>query len=471
MTRCNKVRVEQIFTETWTLSTVQSEITRTLLDITEAECQNAIRDKCPTKNCNVKAPADLPPEYHYASDTKVSQDHIEVISVPSGIDYLEETIRVTPALGSESYPVADGRAISGKYIYLWDPDFDAQTCPFMSVQQLGCDWYEKPKDLISCRRSRFVIPDISNSVQLKGACSGISRSSSGLLYKWEDKSASPNRGAKRLALTPTANSDEHVASLRLQVSDAMEVLGEDLCQTQCEILDMMLRGDRNKEVLTRIGGSYMVLSKTGYLRKCHPAIGCQLVKPHQFCGNPNRVAVSCQGKIYMWNPKKGYLEDSTECERHRVDSKLVFTVGAHEYSIDDGLRVALPDKEHFGVAHDLVSRATDNISTEIVNPELLRQSWMEHINREASLSLVPLLKDRNVTQWEPDITFGFGFLKSAARIFTDIMTRITLWITVLLTLVAIVLGTKAWRNIRANKTVRTRQHHPVPATDTQVTWM
>ncbi|DBA37167.1 TPA_asm: G [Primula alphacytorhabdovirus 1] len=472
VTRCNKVRLEQEFTETWTLSTVKGLLRRVMIGITESECRDAIKENCPTNNCSLKAPSSIPEEYHYASDTLVTQEHIELLSVPSGIDYLSNHMRLTPALTGESYPVSDGVARSGMFVLIWDPKYDEPECPFTVAKTLGCDMYDKPKDLINCRRARFVIPEVSESSPLQSKCHDLLKSKSGLIYKWEDKGSDTRRETKRVAISPISNSDEHLASLRVQVTDAIEVLGEDLCQTQCELLDLQLRNDRKREVLTRIGGSYMVISKTGYLRKCHPTVGCRLIKPHLFCGNPNRVAVSCQGLVYMWNPQKSYLEDGTDCEKHQSNSKLIFTVGSHDYSIEDDLHAELPDKDHFGVAHDLIALATDNINTEIVDPGELRKSWMSHVDHEAQVSSDPITTNVNISTWEPDFPFHIeGVFSAAGRIISDFSSRVTLLITVILTLVALVIGAKAWSLLNHRNSRRKYIHQSVPLVEPQASWI
>ncbi|AYH53272.1 putative G protein [Trifolium pratense virus B] len=469
--RCTKVRIEQTFTETWSFSTISSEPTRTMLDVTRAECDNEIKSICPKSNCYVKAPNSLEAEFHYASDTVVSKDYIELMTLPSGLDYLEEHLRITPALGGESYPASDGQAFLGKALLLWDPNFESPACPFTSVQRHGCDRYDKPADLINCRRSRFVIPNLTDTVELKGHCKGIRRAPSGLLWQWTDVSKSGFPGSKRLALTLPAASETGLEALRYQVAEALDVIDEDMCQTQCEILDLVLRADRKREVLTRIGGSYMVISKSGYLRRCHPAIGCKLVKPHMFCGGPNRVAVSCSGKVFMWNPQKSYLESDMDCPRHTKDSKLTFTVGSHEYNIDDNLHVALPDKEHFGIAHDIVAKTGDMINKELVNPEDLRKSWIAHVERDSSVSITPINEGKNISTWEPDLSFGFEGLKSVGRRVSDFFSRVTLWLSVLLTLAALMLGAKAWGYIRTSAPRSDIKHVRVPTSETSATWM
>ncbi|DBA36936.1 TPA_asm: G [Artemisia alphacytorhabdovirus 1] len=448
VTRCAKVRITQTFTETWSFSQIAGAPSRQYMSVSMDECKKGQATSCPRNNCRVKSPASLEPEYHYASDTTVVKDFIEIISLPSGLDFLEREPRITPAMSSKTFPVKDGSGADTNYVYVWDKNYDAKSCPFAVAQNHGCDMYGNPSDLINCRRSRFVIPSISQSKDLSGACLGIKRSVTGLLYSWDEKSVAGNLNNKRLILSPIVNAGTAQETLRTEVAESINAIDEDMCQMQCEMMDMMLRLDRHREVLTRVGGSYVVLSKSGYVRKCHPAIGCKLVKPHQFCGSPNRVAVTCQGVIRFWDPLKSFLDEETRCDKHVRDSKLVFTLGSHEYNIDDGLKVELPDKDEFGIAHDLVARANDGISKELDDPNELRQSWSTHVKEEAGVLNEPLSVEKNVSHWDVNLRLSINWFSGISRVMSDIYSRVSFWLALILTAVIIYLATRSWKNMR-----------------------
>ncbi|UZP80990.1 glycoprotein [Alphacytorhabdovirus ribes] len=470
VTSCAKFRMSQTFTETWTFSQIASTPQTSPLPISRSECEVSIKSNCPALNCSTKLPTELSPEYHYASDTIITKDFVVLVTMPSGLDYLEENVRVTPAMTSVSFPLSDGMGISGKKWYLWDSNHPASQCPFSRSQEHGCDAYGDPITLINCRRSRFVIPDVKMSKQLQGSCAHILRSSTGLLYSWQSKNELTTDGSKRIALTAVQNEQEQVAMLRIGTTNALNVLDEDLCFTQCEMLDVILRSDRKREVLTRIGGSYLLVTKTGYIRKCNPIIGCRLLSPHSFCGNPNRVGLTCHGKVYMWNPLKGYVEDGGDCNHHISGSKFSVAVGNHMYHVDDSLHIELPDSEYFGISHDPMASSEDKITKEIVDPTELRQSWEKYKNEE--LGMVPMFSKENktVSNWGEGYHFGLdvGFI---GRVLADVTTRISWWLTLLGSITVAMVGYKLWG--WARKTSRTPIPHQVSYSPVQsaATWM
>nr|DBA37205.1 TPA_asm: G [Tolmeia alphacytorhabdovirus 1] len=450
VTSCSKFRISQTFTETWTFSQVASTPLVTPLVVSESECRTGIQSICPSWNCSTKLPNQLEPEYHYASDTVITRDFLVLLTMPSGLDYLEDKIRITPAMSAVSFPLSDGSGSIDKKRFLWDTSFAPESCPFTQSQSHGCDAYGDPMDLINCRRSRFVIPDVHNKRTLKNHCSHISKSSTGLLFSWQSQMGATSDSTRRIALSAVQNEQDQVALLRLGATNALNVINEDLCFTQCEVLDIILRSDRKREVLTRIGGSYLLVTKTGYIRKCNPIIGCRLLAPHTFCGNPNRVGLICHGKVHMWNPLKSYVEEGGECNHHVSGTKFSVAVGNHMYHVDDSLHIELPDSEYFGISHDPIASSEDKISKEIVNPEELRQSWERY--KESESGMVPIFSKENktVANWGDGVSLdmNFGFV---SRVFGDIARRVTWWLTLIGSVLVAVVGYKVWKWLRPNR--------------------
>ncbi|DBA37040.1 TPA_asm: G [Hedera alphacytorhabdovirus 1] len=471
VTSCSKLRLKQTFTETWTFSQIASSVTQEELVILRDECESTIKKLCPTHNCSSKLPNSLQPEYHYASDTSISRDFVVLISMPSGVDYMESDTKITPAMTDKSFPLADGYGMINKKWYLWNPATETGVCPFSQSQSHGCDAYGDPITLINCRRSRFVIPDVDHAKQLNKPCGHIWRSTTGLLYSWQVKNEMTTDASKRIALTAVQNENDQVALLRTGVTNALNVLDEDLCFTQCELLDTVLRIDRKREVLTRIGGSYLLVTKTGYVRKCNPLVGCHLITPHKFCGNPNRVGVICQGKVYMWNPLKGYVEDGGDCNHHIEGSKFSVSVGNHQYHVDDSLHIELPDSEYFGISHDPMASSEDKISKEIVDPSDIRNSWESFKADEQSMAPIFIKENKTVENWGEGMTWGyinFGFI---GRVISDICGRVTWWFTFFMTIIVLILGFNLLKWMR-----KTPESHISPSVTynrapTSATWL
>ncbi|DBA37033.1 TPA_asm: G [Geum alphacytorhabdovirus 1] len=470
VTSCSKFRLSQTFTETWTFSQMSSSVTQEELIILRDECEATIKSLCPTHNCSSKLPNSLTPEYHYASDTIISKDFVVLVSMPSGVDYLESAVKVTPAMTAKSFPLSDGYGMIGKRWYLWNPSTDTGVCPFTQSQSHGCDAYGDPINLINCRRSRFVIPDVNSAQKLQGPCKHIWKSTTGLLFSWQTKNELTTDASKRIALTAVQNENDQVALLRIGVTNALNVIDEDLCFTQCELLDTVLRTDRRREVLTRIGGSYLLVTKTGYVRKCDPVIGCRLINPHRFCGNPNRVGIICHGTVYMWNPLKSYVESGGECNHHVEGTKFSVSVGNHQYHVDDSLHIELPDAEYFGISHDPMASSEDKISKEIVDPSDIRNSWESFKNDELSMTPIFVKGNKTVENWGEGITWGninFGFV---GRVITDICGRVSWWVTLFLTIIVLILGLNVLKWARGSPTVQGSPTVVYSRAPTSATW-
>lgn len=130
VTSCAKFRLTQTFTETWTFSQISSSVVQEELVILRDECESNIRLLCSTHNCSSKLPNQLEPEVHYASETTVVRDFVVLVSMPSGIDFLESSVKITPATTTTSFPASDGYGTIGKKWYIWNPMPSTDTCPF-----------------------------------------------------------------------------------------------------------------------------------------------------------------------------------------------------------------------------------------------------------------------------------------------------------------------------------------------------
>ncbi|DBA37026.1 TPA_asm: G [Garlic alphacytorhabdovirus 1] len=453
---CTKVELSQTFTETWTFSQISSNLIRKLVPVTEDECQTQISQSCPDKKCHVKAPSTLTPEFHYASDTHLIKAYIELVTMPSGLDFLTDHLKIFPALSKESFVYTAGKGRDQEKFYIWDTkELGIDKCPFEGTQIKNCDRYGPPADMIKCRMSRFNIMNVTTSHQLLKVCPGLRRAPSGLLYRWENESEHPLLKSHRIAISEVERTNIHLNTLRGDIVDALSVIDEDLCHTQCETLDLMLSSNREKEILTRIGGQYLVMTKSKHIRRCEPLFGCKIIKPHLFCGNPTRIALTCSGNIRMWNPLKMYVEDYDNCQRVPSNSNLTITLGQHQYIVNDNLMVSLPNSEYFGVSHDHIARVGDKISADIVDPADLRHSWSNQLEKEAGLKSDPISITTKIENWEENIASWFPSFKSIGDWVTKIFSRVTLLIGILTTLFVMVIASKLWKMLRY--TTKSRQ--------------
>nr|DBA37130.1 TPA_asm: G [Pogostemom alphacytorhabdovirus 1_Pip] len=379
---CSKIRVTQTFTETWTLSQITSPPIIESVSASYDECQSAIKKNCPNKDCNIRAPHELLGEFHFASDTKLTKEFISLITLPSSLDMFDKDLKLTPMGSKRSYAMSDERGEDGESLFLWDKA-EIEGCPFDIVAESGCDYYDGDVDSYVCRSSRVVIDQVSKSRQLNSPCAGLKMSKGGIIYRWVDGAADRSKEKKKLYLTAGTSEAVDVALVRSQTGEALAVIDEDLCQIQCELLELVSRVNLGKEMLTRLGNSYALTTKTGYIRDCRPLTSCRVAEPHVYCGGPVRFGVICDGKTMMWNPLKSHIDDHTPCHSVMDHEKLQIAIGNKLYDVADDLSVNSSDIHPIGLSHDTLAIKGTKMSKEIINPESLRSSWATGSHRAA----------------------------------------------------------------------------------------
>nr|DBA37072.1 TPA_asm: G [Morinda alphacytorhabdovirus 1_Mor] len=418
---CSKIRISQTFTETWTFSQITSTPIVSGLPITIEECRAHVKSECPDKNCNIRAPQSLRSEFHYASDTTIVKDYLNLLSVPSGIDMLEDEVKITPLGSRLSYPLSSGQGTDESSVYLWEPA-EMKECPFTSATVVGCDRYTGKVDSLVCRSSRITLDQFSQSVQLKGVCQDLKRSPSGLVFKWTEGDTQNRRDMKKLYLTAVTSTNQDAAHVRVQTNEALSVIDEDLCQIQCELLELVTRINLGKEILSRLGNSYVLATTGGYLRKCSPLITCRLAKPHYYCGNPVRIGVICDGQAMLWNPLKSYIENHTVCHKVSTSDSLRMTVGNHVYDIADDMTINATTSDSVGLSHDTLMISASSINNEIVDPREVRESWIGGDHRRSTEKDLAHEESHTVDHWDV-ASEGWSFGVDLFRRVRDIISK------------------------------------------------
>nr|DBA37079.1 TPA_asm: G [Morinda alphacytorhabdovirus 1_Ile] len=445
--QCSKIRMSQTFTETWTFSQITSTPIVSMLPITFEECRAHLASECPDKNCNIRAPPNLMSEFHYASDTTIVRDYLNLISVPSGIDMLEDNIKITPMGSKISYPLSLGQGADDTSVYIWDPS-EIKECPFTSAAVVGCDRYTGTVDSLVCRSSRITLDQFSKSVPLKGVCQDLKRSPSGLIFKWTEGDTQNRRDMKKLYLTAVTTTNQDAAHVRVQTNEALSVIDEDLCQIQCELLELVTRINLGKEILSRLGNSYVLATTEGYLKKCSPLITCRLAKPHYYCGSPVRIGVICDGQAMLWNPLKSYIENHTVCHKVSASEKLRMTVGNHIYDIADDMTINATASDSVGLSHDTLMISASSINNEIVDPREVRESWIGGDHRRSTEKDLAHEESHTVDHWDV-VGEGWSFSIDLFRRVKDIVSKIYFIVAALATIFLLIWGYAKIRSIGA----------------------
>ncbi|DBA36959.1 TPA_asm: G [Baccharis alphacytorhabdovirus 1] len=435
---CQRVKITQTFTETWTLSQVKGTPILEYSPVSVGECKDKITKECPNYDCNIKAPSELSPEFHFASDTTLEETFISLISMPSSIDFLEENIKITPMTSSLSFVYSKGEGEDENSAYVWNPK-KIDKCPFDSVATVGCDYYSEPTDTLVCRGSRIAIDSFSKSKELSGLCKGLNKSASGLLYKWSPGSARRNEQTGKMFVSPVVQEASELATIREQVSEALAIIDEDVCQVQCEIMEIVSRVNLGKELLLRLGNKYVAFSKTGFARNCTAITSCKISQPSLMCGNPVRIGVSCDGKQYMWNPLKSFVEPSMNCHAVQKSDTFRFSLGNHIYNVDQDIKINASDSDSLGLAHDVLAIKQTSLKAGSINIDDLRRAWKTHQEMNYNRTSLHDAKKHHVDHWDA-ANIGLGFLGKFPRVIIEAFSKVMTWTVIAMTIVALLWG-------------------------------
>ncbi|DBA36989.1 TPA_asm: G [Conopholis alphacytorhabdovirus 1] len=459
---CSKIKITQTFTETWSLSQIAGSPTIQNRPLTVPECRAKIRELCPDKRCNIRAPSHLTPEYHYASDTTLESEFYSLISMPSSIDFLEDNIKITPLGSSQSFKLSDEEGTNDLSAFIWDSK-DVKTCPFISVGDVGCDYYDAPVDAIECRGSRIAIGSLSKSKLMKGVCAGFNRSVEGIIYEWKPTTETiGDNNMKKAFVAPVTKEKDGFTSLQIQINRALAVIDEDLCQVQCELLDIVSRINLGRESLLRLGNSYVVISKTGYMRHCSPVVSCHLDSPISFCGNPVRVSISCDGNKYLWNPLKSFIEDNGPCHKLKQDDRLQIALGNHLYDVDSDLRINASDSEFIGLPHDILTIEKTGLQSGSVDITELRNRWKQQVESEQRMNATEEQTKRHIDHWDISMV-NLSWLGEIPRLLFDLTSKVYFWTIVAISVVISCYGVTFLKRLNANSG-RTNNFHLISST-------
>lgn len=382
---CRKYKLESVYTQTWTFTTLPPVTTIEQVPATYDECMSVIHGRCPNDTCTIKIPQHTREEYHYASDTLIQETHLEVMTHPSAVDYYKGIYRVSPAHSSESYPMDLGKFNDGGVIHIWNSSYmPLGSCPFKRSARFECDAFDKPSRHYVCGTGRFSItPSESDDSQGKTVedCK-MHRSKEGLLYDFYSKNDSQyvSRSDKRIKIPLAVDLAVVQTSASDHLAQAIINLDSDVCHNQCELAALELRMERHKETLVRYGNKYGLSSGYGTGHPCCPLHGCRLSTPHSYCSNPHRIGVKCAGRQYYWNPMKPYISDYQPCDSPLKSDGLKITVGTKEYRVGDDLTIEYNLTELHPLPHDFLASSGSDSFADVGDIHLIMKSWSAYKN-------------------------------------------------------------------------------------------
>ncbi|QRX38980.1 glycoprotein [Chrysanthemum yellow dwarf virus] len=420
---CLKVRLTQTFTQTWTFSTIKSEMSRVVLQADIDECKKELSKRCPTYNCRSREPDTLDEEYHYGSTTTKSRDMILLYSSKSALFYNEGQQHISPAGAQSSFLAADKKGIKDKLVFLWDEDVEITSCPYRLVGEYGCDRFkDSEEDFYSCNGGRIAVtPRKGNPDVLSSLCPGLKLSEEGFMYtmtKGEAKSS--KTGRLSINVMSSAAESEDTSYLRHKIQQMAKKLDSDICINQCEILSLEARVSNQTRKLVRSGlDSYLILPN-GTAQYCNPLHGCKLPSKIVYCGNPSRISIICSGVTRYWNPLLPFTEPGGECYKPDQVERLTFTMGSTHYEVDAGLKVKVPNHQyHHKYANEFLRYHNSRLNMRVQDLNELKEGW----TAAKGENVIPYEEGKDSTTIDaPHISIGSKIVGTMTGIFSSIKT-------------------------------------------------
>ncbi|AJG39190.1 glycoprotein [Wuhan Insect virus 6] len=348
MIECIKIRRQQTFTETWTFSTIRGPVKSKLLPITREECHAAIADNCPDFDCNHRETDELKPEYHYGSDTTVTEVVVSLITMPSIIMYKANDIYLTPLSSDKQFPLRDQFGHDGYKNYLWKQWGPSNKCPFEFVKEYGCDEYRDDGTYYMCAGGGFSITPTDDVAINTPTCAGLKVSKEGFVYSlWSVDPIEETAG--RLGITEEKKLEADDDFLRHKIQQITSHLDAEICANQCEILSLEMRLSNRESSLMRIGNEHLLVFSNGTGVACRALSGCRLPDKKLFCGNPPRIGVVCTTMSGLWNPEMSYIDQGDPCYKPDELEFLFVSFGSERYLVDYDLMVSVPLNYSHGV--------------------------------------------------------------------------------------------------------------------------
>nr|DBA37151.1 TPA_asm: G [Pogostemom alphacytorhabdovirus 3_Pog] len=464
VTICQKVRIKQMFEETWTFSTIAHNPEVTLELPTKAECDDYIRNNCSNLNCLSYAPNALTAEYAYASVIRKEETYIVVSSHHSSVKEIDGKLLVTPMFSSSDFDITSGYGEDEKGKYYWDPKTKMDKCPLSEGIKMGCDIVDLGHgDTYICGGGRLAI-DKANSVTMTGACKDIKISPGGIVYKVVPRDANDESYKnQKIGMTGFTALTGDAERVRVLSQHAIYHIDADLCSLQCEVSGIELRTARKAQTLLRSGDEYMLVSPKGHGFPCSVITHCRLNRPIRVCGSPDRVSVHCNGKDYYWNPSLNYVTNYDYCSAPHREESISIHIGNKRYSISDDLHIDVPENDtythksrSFLLAHESMFKVTDL--------ENIRKTWTQEKGRpNHNAGLVSASKDREQSSIGfQSILDSLGSIgKSVSRVLSHAEAAM---IAAIATLFSMYIGFKIW--VKSKR--RAPKRH---ASDESMTWI
>ncbi|DBA37116.1 TPA_asm: G [Pinellia alphacytorhabdovirus 1] len=435
--KCTKVKMVQKFTETWTFSRLDSQLSYEELSVSDEECSKHIKEHCPDYNCMITRPRAIAPDYSYASELTKSETYVELVSHPSSLIQLDGVTKVIPAGSVDMFPVDDGKHVTYKVGYYWEPMLHPSFCPFKEGLTMGCDKidYEGSEQII-CGGGRFAFQS-SESKLLTGYCHNqlVKITVSGILYKEYPVFDPLDYKSQKLSMKSSKALSGDAETAAVLSRNAIFHVDSDVCSLQCEVAGVELRINRGVASLIRAGPDYMLVSPKGYGYKCSPLTYCTLVKPYSFCGNPTMLLIRCNGKNYYWDPKKNYVVTDSFCQSVHYNDTLSIHIGNAEYRIDDEMQIQLNQSDTYSYKmRSYLLYHGGMFSSEDLSQ--LGSAWREE--KRLSRLTVVTSEEKNINKTDLGLSAIASVVLSPFRFFMRISNHVEILTIVILVLIVTV---------------------------------
>lgn len=422
---CQKIEVSAVYTETYTFSTIESETEVKVLDVTEDECRESVRNECPDWNCHITRPSRPKEEYHYASSTTVKETHITLIKTPCSIDMMEEAVHINPAGSDRSFPIDLLYGHVDKGIYFWKPFDELKHCPFSAASDFACDRYVGDKRIV-CKGGKFTLKPPYVNI---GAPCNMFKDHNGILFKFKG-SNEVNLKSGYVSMSGVKSVAEDIDYVRTMAEISLLNLDSELCQLSCDMAGLEMRVHKRSEHLIRVGSDYVLAYPNNQGIQCKPLFGCHLAQPLHFCSEPTRISLICSGKSYFWDPTKAYVSSYSSCSHTDKADNLTIISGKNRYLItSEGVQIdEMEDKStmHPGI---LTQGGAEGIA-QVVDLNEVRADWITYKNQKHTTSTAKNSTSEhtkyNLTWFDPIINAGKKMSEVISKIEVIIVSVISI---------------------------------------------
>jgi len=305
---CQRIKIIQEFTETWTFSRVEGTKMTLISPGSDSECREIIKKECTSSACFSYGPQ-LVPEYRYAQTVTKEVSYLAITSFnttgfKSSKEHSGSLIINGKRVDASSMSVTDSNSR-----YLWNNPVISETCLWDEpLTTISC--FEST-DQVVCPRAGIVL---TNSVSLKSTCKQmIMMDSSGIVFSVGNNP--PNEYYPAILQTVEIGLKTAIEATRY----SFLIRDQHKCQQDCLAIGISA---------IRVGGKYMIKNGDRW-KSCDIISNCTIDRSTMICGNGTIVVTTCNGARRVLSLLTPFQHDQLVCtpgEARQYGKEEVFSL-------------------------------------------------------------------------------------------------------------------------------------------------